>query len=75
MTAGRADDVSLTVDLIAVDRCSLTVRDRADGRQHILAFDGLRIGAAESGDGYTLVLPRLVAILRGLDPVDPVRRP
>jgi hypothetical protein len=44
----------------------MTVRYRATGRDHVLAYDGLAIGANEAGEGYTLILPRVIARLRGL---------
>ncbi|MGJ5203622.1 hypothetical protein [Bradyrhizobium sp. HKCCYLR20261] len=57
----------LTVDLLAVDRFCLTVRDRADGCEHTIAHgDDIAIGANEAGDGYTLIMPRTLAILHGV---------
>ncbi|UPJ65254.1 hypothetical protein [Bradyrhizobium sp. 191] len=58
-------NVEVTVDLIAVNRFHLVVRDRADGREHALAYDGIAIGANDEGDAYTLIMPRVLARMQG----------
>lgn len=60
------DLIERTVDLLQVTPCSLVVRDRADGRKHTLGYDGIAIGSNEAGDGYTLIMPRVLAQLQGL---------
>lgn len=57
--------VQVDVDLVAVDRFFLVVRDRSDGSTHSLAYDGLAIGANASGDAYTLIMPRVLARMQG----------
>ncbi|UFZ05472.1 hypothetical protein LQG66_03910 [Bradyrhizobium ontarionense] len=59
--------IRLTVDLVDVDRFCLTVRDHTDGRKHTIAFgDDIQIGASDEGSGYTLIMPRTLAILHGV---------
>lgn len=58
-------NVEVTVDLVAVDRFHLVVRDRADGSTHALAYDGIAIGANDAGDAYTLIMPRVLAKMQG----------
>ena len=57
--------VEVTVDLIEVSRFHLVVRDRADGREHALAYDGIAIGSNDAGDAYTLIMPRVLARVQG----------
>ncbi|MET4199088.1 hypothetical protein [Bradyrhizobium sp. LA6.12] len=63
--ADPATFVEATVDLVAVDRFCLIVRDRADGREHALAYDGIAIGSNDAGDAYTLIMPRVLAQMQG----------
>ncbi len=58
--------VQVIVDLVGCERFFFTVRHRADGSEHVLAYDGVEIGANEAGDGYTLILPRSLAEMQGL---------
>lgn len=58
-------NVEVSVDLVEVSRFHLVVRDRADGREHALAYDGVAIGSNEKGDAYTLIMPRVLARMRG----------
>jgi hypothetical protein len=57
--------VELTVDLVAVGRSHLIVRDHASGRQHALRYDGIAIGSNAKGDAYTLIMPRVLAQVQG----------
>lgn len=59
--------IELTVDLLAVDRFGLRVRDRATGTEHSLSFDGIAIGSNFNGDGYTLIVPAALAQVMGID--------
>ncbi|WP_315742816.1 MULTISPECIES: hypothetical protein [unclassified Bradyrhizobium] len=65
MSHPGTQSIERDVDLIEVGRFHLTVRDRADGREHTLTYDGLAIGANENGDGYTLIMPRVLAMMQG----------
>lgn len=60
-----AINVEVSVDLVEVSRFHLVVRNRADGRTHALAYDGVEIGANAAGDAYTLVMPRVLAQMQG----------
>lgn len=57
--------VEVTVDLVSVNRFGLVVRDRADGREHSLGYDGIAIGSNAKGDAYTLIMPRVLAQMQG----------
>lgn len=57
--------IEVTVDLVEVNRFCLIVRDRADGREHALAYDGIAIGSNDAGDAYTLIMPRVLAQMQG----------
>ena len=57
--------VEVSVDLVEVSRFHLVVRNRADGRKHALAYDGVAIGSNDTGDAYTLILPRVLAQMQG----------
>lgn len=61
-----ADFVTINVDLVAVERFTITVRDLATGELHVLSYDGIAIGANEAGAGYTLILPLVIAQIQGL---------
>jgi hypothetical protein len=57
----------IDVDLLAVGRSHIIVRDRADGREHVLRYDGVvAIGSNATGDAYTLITPRVLARMKGL---------
>ena len=64
-----AVSIEIDVDLIAVDRFSLLVRNRADGSTHALAYDCQKnlwqIGPNARGDAYTLIMPRVLAQMQG----------
>ena len=49
-----------------VDASRITIRDRSNGRLHSIGYRDLAIGANEAGDGYTLILPRHLAITEGM---------
>ncbi|MET4206874.1 hypothetical protein [Bradyrhizobium sp. LA2.1] len=57
--------VQVDVDLVRVDRFGLVVRDRADGREHALGYDGIAIGSNDKGTAYTLIIPRALAQMQG----------
>ena len=59
MTAAQppAELIDVHVDLVEVSQHGLTVRDRRTGTEHTLGFEGVLIGADESGDGYTVTAP------------------
>lgn len=57
--------VELTVDLLGVGRSHIIVRDRADGREHVLRYDGIAIGSNDAGDAYRLIMPRVLAQAKG----------
>lgn len=58
-------DFTATVDLVQVERFFVVVRDRADGREHAIAYDGIAIGANDEGSAYTLIMPRVLAQMQG----------
>lgn len=61
-----AERAYFTVDLLGIAADRITVRDRNSGRTHIVGYSGLAIGANEAGEGYTLILPRHLAITQGM---------
>jgi hypothetical protein len=63
-----SDDVELAVDVIAVNRFYMVVRNRASGQEHSFSYDSILIGSSASGDCYTLTLPAWLAAMEGLQP-------
>jgi hypothetical protein len=62
------DDVELAVDVIAVNRFYLVVKNRATDREHSFSYDNILIGSSASGDCYTLTMPSWLAAMEGLQP-------
>ena len=63
-----SDDVEFAVDVIAVKRFYMVVRNRATQQEHSFSYDNILIGSSESGDCYTLTLPAWLAAMEGLQP-------
>jgi hypothetical protein len=59
------DTVEITVADIVCSRFFMVVVSLL-GREHVLSYDDASIGANESGGGFTLILPRVVALQEGL---------
>lgn len=71
MTQARPDfydDVELAVDVIAVNRFYMVVRNRATRLEHSFSYDNILIGSSASGDCYTLTMPAWLARHEGLQP-------
>jgi hypothetical protein len=60
------DDVTAYVDVIAVNRFYLVVRNQADGREHSFSYDNILIGSTDRPDRYELVMPAWLAQLEGI---------
>ncbi len=64
------DELVIRVDVIAVSRFFIVLRDRLTRQQHSFLYDdNIRIGSSASGDCYELTLPRWLAISRGMEGV------
>lgn len=63
-----SDDVELAVDVIAVNRFYLVVRNRATRQEHSFSYDNILIGSSPCGDCYTLTMPAWLAAMEGLQP-------
>lgn len=60
------DDVRIYVDVIAVNRFHLVVRNRATGTEHSFSYDNILIGACEADALLELVLPKWLAQMEGI---------
>ncbi len=71
MTAGApalCDDIVVRVDVIAIGRFFLVLRDRRTRQPHSFIYDApIRLGSSASGDCYELTLPRWLAIASGME--------
>lgn len=62
------DDLDLAVDVIAVNRFYIVVRNRATRQEHSFSYDNILIGSSATGDCYTLTMPAWLARHEGLRP-------
>lgn len=61
------DELVIRVDVIAVGRFFIVLRDRLTRHEHSFLYDdNIRLGSSASGDCYELILPRWLAISRGI---------
>ncbi|MFH0299805.1 hypothetical protein AAFX91_21740 [Bradyrhizobium sp. 31Argb] len=73
MTAGApayCDDLVIRVDVIAVSRYFIVLRDQLTWHQISFLYDeAFRLGSSPSGDCYELTLPRWLAIEKDISDV------